>query len=95
MNWFKRNRVKLFPHPPYSPDINPIENVWSLLKDRLIKRFKGNYPKGTTSIEVEAFKRAIKEEWALIPQQAIDNCILSILKRWQAVIDAKGYPTKY
>ena len=27
MDWFERNSIKLEKHPPYSPDLNPIENV--------------------------------------------------------------------
>ena len=90
MAWFKRNRITLFPHPGYSPDLNPIENVWSILKNRLIKRYKGSLNYGKSTKSIEAFIRAIHEEWALIPQKQIDNCILSIPKRWQAVKDAKG-----
>ena len=67
VDWFRRNRIKLFPHSAYSPDLNPIENVWSLLKDRLDKRFNGRYPTSRTPEVIEAFKQAIKEEWALIP----------------------------
>ena len=95
LDWFKRNKVSLFPHLAYSPDLNPIENVWSILKDRLNKRFSGSYNRSKAAIAIEAFKTAINEEWALIDQQSIDNCILSLPNRWQAVIDAKGYPTKY
>jgi transposase len=95
LDWFKRYKIKLFIHPAYSPDLNPIENIWSLLKDRLDKRFNGSYSRSKSTISIEAFKIAIQEEWALIDQEAIDKCILSLLKRWQAIIDAKGYPTKY
>ena len=95
LSWFRRNRIKLFIHPAYSPDLNPIENIWSLLKDRLDKRYSGSYSRSKSTIAIEDFKRAIQEEWALIDQKAIDNSILSLERRWQAVIDAKGYPTKY
>jgi hypothetical protein len=44
---------------------------------------------------IEAFKKAILEEWDLIPQKDIDNCILSLPKRYKDVIEAKGWYTKY
>ena len=25
--------------PPYSPDLNPIENVWHILKDEIIRQY--------------------------------------------------------
>ena len=27
LDWFRRHHIKIFQHPPYSPDLNPIENV--------------------------------------------------------------------
>ena len=66
LDWFKRYKIKLYPHPAYSPDLNPIENVWSILKDRLNKRFSGSYNRSKAAIAIKAFKTAINEEWALI-----------------------------
>jgi transposase len=95
MDFFKRNKIALFPHPAYSPDLNPIENIWSLLKNNLNKRYKGSLGIGNNKESIEAFKRAILEEWDNIPQESIDNSILSLPRRYQAVIEAKGYYTKY
>jgi hypothetical protein len=75
--------------------LNPIENVWSLLKDRLSKRSRKSLGIGVNNKSIEAFKLAIREEWAAIDQSAIDNCILSLPRRWEAVKIAKGYYTKY
>lgn len=33
--WMSNNGVKLWEHPPQSPDMNPIETVWSLIKGRI------------------------------------------------------------
>ena len=55
--------------------------MWSLLKDRLNKRPRKSLGIGVNLKSIEAFKEAIKEEWAAISQQAIDNCILSIPRR--------------
>ena len=27
--------ITLFPHPPKSPDLNPIETIWALMKQKL------------------------------------------------------------
>ncbi|PVH93096.1 hypothetical protein DM02DRAFT_542248, partial [Periconia macrospinosa] len=76
--WFRRNKISLFPHSAYSPDLAPIENIWSLLKDRLGKRPKAELGIGASINSINLFKNAIKEECELIPQKSIDNCILSI-----------------
>ena len=43
-NWMKRRNVKTLQWPPNSPDLNPIENLWSWLDGKLakeeLKRFK-------------------------------------------------------
>ena len=31
--WLNRNEIKIMPHPPGSPDLNPIEPLWHTLKD--------------------------------------------------------------
>lgn len=30
--WFAGHNIELFHHPPSSPDLNPIENIWHLIK---------------------------------------------------------------
>lgn len=36
-SWFENNAVKLLEWPPYSPDLNPIENLWFPLKAGVYK----------------------------------------------------------
>ncbi len=57
--------------PPNSPDLNPIENVWRILKSR-VKRHKC-----TTS---EQLRKAIEQEWKKITLQEVNECILGSLK---------------
>src|SRR6476660_9887893 len=36
--WFHNHGVNQLDFPPYSPDLNPIENLWSILKARVEAR---------------------------------------------------------
>ncbi|GBM48133.1 hypothetical protein AVEN_10540-1 [Araneus ventricosus] len=53
--------------PARSPDLNPIEHVWDILG----RRFAGRIlPPGT----LHELKQVLLQEWALLPQQAINAC---------------------
>ena len=75
-------------HPPLSPDLNPIEHTWSMLKRRMSKLQRQPNTLQELFIAAQAC-------WHDIPQQDIDNCIDSMGRRLQAVINASGGPTKY
>jgi Transposase and inactivated derivatives len=72
--------------PAHSPDLNPIENVWRLLKYRIGKRF----PK--TDAEVRQY---LVEEWDKLELQDFIKYIESMHERCEAVIEAKGGHTKW
>jgi transposase len=38
MDWFKDQTIEVMDWPGNSPDLNPIENVWSYMKNKLRKR---------------------------------------------------------
>ena len=77
-----------FPHPAQSPDMNPIEHIWYLLKKQINKR-------KTIPRNVEELKQAILEEWEKIDIQTINKLIDSMPNCIQALLKAKGGPTKY
>ena len=86
--WFKDNNIDLMEWPAQSPDINPIEHLWELLKRRLIKYeepLKGVY---------ELWDR-VAEEWNKITPEDYQNLIESLPRRLEAVYKAKGGHTKY
>jgi transposase len=84
--WCHNNGVTVMDFPPYSPDLNPIENVWAYLKYQVTQR----NPK-----DVDALKTIIVDEWKKIPLTKLGNCITSMPKRCAAVIANNGYKTKY
>lgn len=88
LNWFKRNQIHLFPHPPTSPDLSPLENIWSLFKYRIRSQ-----PHTPTSIS--QLKIACQEAWNSISADDINRCVFSMPDRVHAVIGAHGGPTRF
>lgn len=72
--------------PSNSPDLNPIENLWSILK----RKVDDLNPK--TEKELVDY---IFNIWDNLEVSLIDKLITSVPSRLQAVIDSNGYPTKY
>ncbi|GFV20723.1 transposable element Tcb2 transposase, partial [Trichonephila clavipes] len=60
--------------PAYSPDLNPIENVWDALGRQVAGR---NYPPTNKNTLI----RAPTEEWDKLPQQLLDNVVQSMVRR--------------
>jgi transposase len=84
--WLLYNAHGLLETPPQSPDINPIENLWSLWKK---KNKKCKYSSRQMLIE------NLKKEWDRIGKEVTANLVNSMPRKLQAIIDAKGLHTKY
>lgn len=84
--WLLYNVPKQLNHPPQSPDLNPIENLWEEMKRKLRKRHIQN--KAT-------LKECLLEEWSNIEPSTTRRLVQSMPDRLRAVIKAKGGPTKY
>lgn len=74
--------------PARSPDMNPIEHVWDLLK----RGVKSRIPAPVTLGEL---RNAVLEEWQALSQETIDNIILSMPRRVETLIRARGGNTRY
>ncbi|GFV69632.1 transposable element Tcb1 transposase [Trichonephila clavipes] len=78
--------------PAYSSDLNPIEHVWDILGQRTAARQP--LPPHTHTCLPE-FRRALLDEWCNIPQDQIDNLILSMPRLCKACIASSGRHTPY
>ena len=72
--------------PSQSPDLNPIEDAFHLLKTKL----KGKCPKNKQELKTVAV-----EAWQSITRDETQRLVMSMHSRLQAVIDCKGFATKY
>ena len=64
--------------PPRSPDLNPIENMWSLVDRLVIDFYEGD------------LRAAVKKAWDSIPTQTVNNLVLSYKSRLQKVVALEG-----
>ena len=85
-NKSKTGKMTKLVWPAQSPDLNPIENLWSEL-DRSLKTRKAN--------SLEELMEILQEGWKNLSPTLLRNLVESMPRRCQAVIDAKGAATKY
>jgi hypothetical protein len=84
--WLAVNVPLIMDWPSNTPDLNPIENMWNIMKHRIEKR------KPTNINELKIF---IDEEWKNIEKDVIINLINSMKNRCLLVIESKGERIKY
>jgi transposase len=84
--YLESQNVRLITHPPYSPDLNPIEKVWAYLKKKVMCKSYKNLD--------EVLER-IFEEWYKIPGEMLNNLIDGHCKRVREVYENYGgFPGK-
>lgn len=94
--WFENHELEVMEWPPYSPDLNPIEHLWFPLKE-------GVYEVNPNIEEVlggdldkeDILWEALYLSWKQIRADTQRNILASMSRRVEAVIEAKGWYTKY
>lgn len=84
--WFAKADIEVLDWPAQSPDLNPIENLWSILDSKCKNR------KCNTEDELCA---VLQEAWNALAPDLLEKLALSMKSRCLAVIKSKGYATKY
>ena len=64
--------------PSNSPDLNPIENLWGIIKHEVEKRMPSN---------ISELHQYLTEEWQKIPSTTLVNLIKSMNRHCQLIID--------
>ena len=88
MKWFSKNKVKLLPHPPSSPDLNPMKKLWRELKSRI--RSRDRLPSSDAEL-----RKAVLDAWESISIDDINALVRSMPEKVNAVLEAKGGHMKH
>ena len=83
---FVDNSVPVMEWPSQSPDLNPIENLWSILEQRSKKRRVNTK---------EGFIAELRKEWNELYEDLLFTLSDSIPRRIEAVLAVNGWMTKY
>jgi transposase len=87
--FLRRSKIRFIEDwPSHSPDLNPIEQVWALLNQRMSEN-RRNVPSS-----IEELRRAAEEEWAAIDQATINNYVMSFVSKCRRVVSRKGGSAK-
>jgi DDE superfamily endonuclease/Transposase len=86
--YLKAVQMQVMKWPAQSPDLNPIENLWRIMKLRISKKRHRIH-------NIKQMEQAIREEWENLTLADWEGCIKSMQKRCRLVIKAKGGSIKY
>ncbi len=81
VGFLKKNRVKVIQWPSMSPDLNPIEHLWGILK----RQVEHHSPSS-----IQSLKEVILEEWKKIDLAKCRQLVHSMPRRLGAVIKNHG-----
>ena len=84
--------ARKFTIPARSPDLNPIENIFHIVKRRLRQ---DALDQQITREDFAAFSARVKTTLETIPIDVVDRTILSMGKRINEIIKRKGQRIKY
>jgi len=85
---------KLLDWPSNNPDLNPIKNLWSILKSRVEKQVNKLVGK-KNSVTVDSFLEIILKEWEEIDHKIYINLVNSMPERLERVIEGNGNKIPY
>ena len=86
MEWFANNHVTILSWPPQSPDLNPIENLWSIVK----RNVENRSPK-----DLEELEMFMVEKWERIPDEILESLVDSMPGRCEAIFRENGERINY
>lgn len=89
VNCFLENEgIERMDWPPKSPDFNPIEHIWGIMKRKLSRRLLPQH-------SLQDLRRFMVEEWQELPMNTINNCVRSMPRRARQSVEQRGSHIDY
>lgn len=80
--------IHTLPWPSRSPDLSPIEHLWDELGRKVAER-----PAAPTTLD--ALAQCLADEWEAIPQETVENLVMSMSSRLEECCRRGGGHTRY
>ena len=88
LDFLGKTNLNLLDWPPQSPDLNPIENLWAIIKARRKKKF--GFPTNKDQLIEQIF-----EIWNDVDIELCETLSDSVINRLSECLRLGGRPTKY
>ena len=84
----EENGVERMDWPAKSPDLNPIEQVWAYMKERINRRLTEHHG-------IAQLRHMVQQEWANLPPQFVNRLVRSMNSRARQCVMYRGDYTDY
>ena len=86
---FEIRGIYLIFWPAFSPDLNPIETVWNIIKNWISDNYLDD------KLNYKVLRQAVMEAWKTVGQQELDDLLNSMHERCEAVVAVNSIYTKF
>jgi hypothetical protein len=94
-DWLAEQDFEVMNWPPYSPDLNPIENVWPCLKAKIYELHPEIRGMPDNDETLEYVISVAQEAWSELASDMLENLAVTMPHRMKQVIDNDGWYTSY
>ena len=84
--WLSKENISTLEWPGNSPDLNPIENAWNVMKNKVQE---------AQPVNISELTHVLKTMWVTMEIDYFEKLADSMPRSLQDAIQAKGFMTKY